>query len=656
MKRRANLASNDGIRRLAVIFQNCVAKLLASDRCTYFMDKNQVPRRLVSDPMKTFCLGVTLVFLLASEAPLLQKANAQGNSAKELVGLWQAKRRFDSDVRETLVMRQIGNEWQAQIAGRAALVTFTARIVDFELPNAQGSFKGKLDSTRTKIVGHWIQPATMESGVRYASPLTLSRDKADVWRGQVSPLNDTMTLYLMVKQRDDGSLGVLLRNPERNLGKFVRVDHIERDGDTVRFVAGNSGSEKGQRLAEGRYFRGDDTLSIYFPSAGGTFDFKRAAANEPSDFYPRGFPTVNYSYALPVTIDDGWPTASLEDVGISRAGIEKFIQMIIDTPIESVGSQEMHGVLIARHGKLVLEEYFHGEYREKPHDTRSASKSLTATLFGAAINAGVPVTVSTPVYEVMNRGTLPADLEPRKRALKVEHLLTMSSGLDCDDGDPKSPGNEDTMQEQHEEPDYYKFTMALKMVRDPGERAVYASAQPNLIGGVLQRASQQSLPMLFHKLIAEPLGIKRYYMNLAPTGDAYMGGGVRFLPRDFMKLAQLHLNGGSWNGRRVLTKAWCQRATSDVVRIDNTTAFNWQTNQMERGKRKYGYLWWIEDYPFKGRTVRAFFAGGNGGQIVMGIPDLDLVIAFYGGNYNDRASLVPQWVYVSQYILPAVDD
>ena len=53
--------------------------------------------------------------------------------------------------------------------------------------------------------------------------------------------------------------------------------------------------------------------------------------------------------------------------------------------------------------------------------------------------------------------------------------------------------------------------------------------------------------------------------------------------------------------------------------------------------------------------VRAFFAGGNGGQIVMGIPELDLVIAFYGGNYNDASALNPQRVYVPQYILSAVD-
>ena len=69
----------------------------------------------------------------------------------------------------------------------------------------------------------------------------------------------------------------------------------------------------------------------------------------------------------------------------------------------------------------------------------------------------------------------------------------------------------------------------------------------------------------------------------------------------------------------------------------------------------YGYLWWVTDYPYEGRTVQAFFAGGNGGQVVMGIPELDLVIAFYGGNYSDPVLYVPQRVYTPRYILPYVN-
>ena len=592
--------------------------------------------------MKTlFFLGITLLSLLTSETLLVQMAAAQANSAKELAGLWQAKRRFGPDVRGSLLVKQSNGEWQAEIAGRVATVKLTGDSVAFELPDEKGTFQGKFDARRTKIVGHWIQPPTVTNGTPYASPVTLAKDKQNIWRGEVSPLDDAFTFYLMVKVRDDGTVSAFLKNPERNLGRFIRIDQIKREGETVKLFSADSAAAKGRVLVEGRYDADRETMSIYFPNRGGTFDFKRIDPKEASDFYPRDYPTVPYAYAPPLASGDGWQTASLEDVGISREGIQKFIRMIIDTPIDSVSSPEIHGVLIARRGKLVLEEYFHGEYRDKLHDTRSAAKSLTSTLFGAAVKAGIPVGVSTPVYQAMNGGTFPTDLDPRKKSLTVENLLTMSSGLDCDDADPKSPGGEDYMTDESGESDYYKFTLALKMIRNPGEKAVYCSIQPNLVGGVLQRASKQSLPVLFQNLLAEPLNIKRYYMNLTPTGDAYMGGGVRLLPRDFMKLGQLHLNGGTWNGRRILTPEWSRRATSPL-------------NELR--KLKYGYFWWVIEYPYKGRTVQAFFAGGNGGQVVMGIPELDLVVAIYGGNYSDPVLFQAQQVYVPKYILPTIEN
>src|SRR5260370_37615984 len=246
---------------------------------------------------------------------------------------------------------------------------------------------------------------------------------------------------------------------------------------------------------------------------------------------------------------------------MSRAALETFVRAIIDMPIDSLSSLEIHGVLIARHGKLVREEYFHGEHRDKPHDTRSAAKSVTATLLGAAIQAGVPLSARSPVYQVMNGGHFPTDLEPRKRALTLEHLLTMSSGLDCDDGDAKSPGSEDAVEGQTEEPAWWKITLGLKLIRAPGRRAVYCSANPHLVCGVLQTAARRPLPDLFHALIAQPLVIRRYWMNLTPTGDAFMGGGVRFLPRDFMKLAQLLMNGGKWAGPPLIHAACPKSAT-----------------------------------------------------------------------------------------------
>jgi CubicO group peptidase (beta-lactamase class C family) len=124
-----------------------------------------------------------------------------------------------------------------------------------------------------------------------------------------------------------------------------------------------------------------------------------------------------------------------------------------------------------------------------------------------------------------------------------------------------------------------------------------------------------------------------------PAGHPYGGGGVRLLRRDLLKLAQMMLDGGVWNGHRIVSRDFAARAGSSLHDL--------------RGIQ-YGYLWWNIEYPYKQRTLRALFAAGNGGQLAMAIPELDLVIAICAGNYSDRTGVVVQQELVPRYVLPAV--
>ena len=245
----------------------------------------------------------------------------------------------------------------------------------------EGAYRGTFHKARAEIVGHWISGQRVENGLSFASPVTLAKSGTNQWRGSVVPADDAFTFYLKVETTDDGTVSAFLRNPERNLGWFLyRATVIERQGGSLRLLAAPDASGKRAVVAEGRYGKDPETLTFRFPY-GGLFDFRRIAPDEPTDFYPRGRPGVRYRYAPPPQLDDGWRTASVEDVGISRAAIESFIQGVIDTPIDSAEAQEDHAILIARRGKLVVEEYFHGESRDKPHDSRSASKSMAADLW-----------------------------------------------------------------------------------------------------------------------------------------------------------------------------------------------------------------------------------------------------------------------------------
>ena len=562
-------------------------------------------------------------------------ASAVGQESVE--GLWAARQRYGPDVAGTLIILERDGNTYADLAGFTVPIRADGASLSFALPDGKGSFRGVRSGGR--IVGQWIQPVTPALGRSYATPVRLEAAGPGRWRGEIVPLADRMTFYLPVTRAADGGLETSLRNPERNLGRFLPVSGIELQGDTVRLMGSPGGAQAPAVLAAGRRDAEAGALSIAIN--GSTFDFGRDT-DAYSGFYPRGRSGERYRYRPPVPLDDGWPVATLEEEGISREAIEGFVQRLVDTPMTEPGSSQIHGLLIARHGRLVLEEYFHGYDRDTPHDTRSAAKSWTAVLIGAAMQAGVPIRLDAPVYATM-LGQVPADLDPRKRSMTLEHLLSMTAGFDCDENNPDAPGQEGRMQSQTGQPDWYRFTMDVPLVSAPGERIVYCSPEPNLAAGMLERIAGEPLPEMFERLVARPLQMGPYHLQLTPTGTAYGGGGHYFRPRDFLKLAQLMVDEGRWGGRQIVSREWARQSTAALRTLRN-------------GPQTYGWLWNSLAYPYRGRTVHAFFAAGNGGQIFMGIPELGLAIGFTGGNYSEPALLIPQRVFVPDSILPAVNE
>jgi CubicO group peptidase (beta-lactamase class C family) len=334
---------------------------------------------------------------------------------------------------------------------------------------------------------------------------------------------------------------------------------------------------------------------------------------------------------------------------MSEDRLAAMVRTLVNSSVDSVNTYRLHGILVARHGKLVLEEYFFGEHAQKPHDTRSASKTLVTVVLGAAMQAGMKVGPEMPVFATMGE-TSPVD--PRKRAMTMRHLLTMSSGLDCDDNsDEYHAGSEENLTNQDTLPDWLRTVVGLDMLREPGTKGVYCSINPFFAGEVLARATGRSFPDLTWELIGSPLQMGRYTVTLTPVGDSYMGGGARFVGRDFLKLAQLYANGGTWNGRRILSEAWVRES------IEPRFLLGIQLDRpgVVRSELNYGYLWWSTQYRYQGRVIRAYHASGNGGQYAMFIPDLGLAIAAFGGNYNDRGGFVSITELIPQQILPAIE-
>ena len=569
-------------------------------------------------------LGLGLMLL-----PVLAATANEG-----LVGLWEGKRIAGPEVQGRLIISRSGDQWSADISGYRLPVEMRDGRLSFEAPGGRGGFAGRLRGLQ--IVGHWTQPGTINNGMPHSSPVVLEAEGDATWRGAVVPLLDEFSIYLPVWENDDGSLAAFLRNPDRGFGVFYNVRRVELHGDRVHWIGPFFRNEDEQVLTEATYEPGRMAVNI----RGNLYDLRKG--NEHSGFYARGKAPLPYRYQAPPALDDGWKTGTLAEAGIDQAAIGRFIEQVILPPADSIDDPYVHGFLMARSGKLILEEYFHGFHRDKAHDTRSASKSMASVLAGAVVHAELGLEEHTPVYATLDpvhTTGLETPLDPRRTRMTLRHLVTMSSGLECDDGDSNSRGNEDRMQSQQEQPDWYRWTATLDMVREPGEKAVYCTGGTNLIGAVIRGATGRTLAELFHELIAEPLDIDNYHLNLAPTGVPYLGGGVYWKPRDFMKLGQVMLDGGRWNGHRIISEGWAERSIS---------------TQLEMQNMGYGYAWWIIEYPYRDGKVQAFFAAGNGGQIVMGIPELELLIAFYAGNYSHPTLYQIQRRLVPEYILPAV--
>ncbi len=431
--------------------------------------------------MVRISLGVALGILWPMT--LGEKAASQTTS---LEGVWEAKRDFGPAVKGMLDIVQANGKWSAQIAQFDVPLMVKGDRISLQLPNEQGWFEGRLEKDRSLIRGHWIQPPTVNSGAKYASPVILKQRDNDRWRGEVLPLKDEFTLYLVLTRRVDGSLGAVIRNPDRNIGINLRLERLERQENRLKLIGKTSAERVANEIvvAEGVYDADQHRMSFYFKRGGGSYDFAPITNNPATGFYARGKET--YQYKPPVADHDGWPSGTLEEVGMTAGAIGEMVRYV-NAPFRSLEDPYVHGVLVARHGKLVLEEYFYGFHRNKPHDTRSASKSLTATLVGAAILNGAKLDPSMRVYDLLYKGTLLKDLDPRKKEMRVEHLLNMASGYDCDDRvEPPRPGNEDRMWEG-ENRDFYNHILNLPM-DGRRERIAYCSIDPNLLGAVLSTA------------------------------------------------------------------------------------------------------------------------------------------------------------------------
>lgn len=345
----------------------------------------------------------------------------------------------------------------------------------------------------------------------------------------------------------------------------------------------------------------------------------------------------------PKSSGDGWPTASAESAGFSPAPLAA-----MEKAVRAGEFKKITSVVVARDGKLVYEAYFDEPGVEGLRNTRSATKTVTGMLVGIAIDTKALAGVDAPILPFFQDKGPFQNPDARKDRITVEDFLTMSSILECDDWNNFSRGNEERM---YPIEDWLKFTLDLPVrglpwspqpKAGPRERNYsYCTAGVFTLGQVVARAAKQPVDEFAAQHLFAPLGVQKTEWMYSPLGLAMTGGGLSLRSRDLLKLGQLYLNGGVWNGTRVVPEPWVKASTRPHARIDETT--------------EYGYLWWLKTWKSGDRQFPSYYMTGNGGNKVVVLPDLKMVVVLTSTNYNTRGMHEQTEKLLTDYILAALE-
>lgn len=324
-------------------------------------------------------------------------------------------------------------------------------------------------------------------------------------------------------------------------------------------------------------------------------------------------------------------------------------QPLLSRMMDAIDSGEfvkITSVVIGSDDTILCERYFAECDAASLMNTRSATKTVTSLLIGQAIDGGFLSGVDVPVVSFFEDLRPLDNPDPRKDRITVEDLLTMSSCLECNDSNEFSRGNEERM---YPIEDWVKFTLDLPVRSyhfdgrpedSPFSRSFsYCTAGTVVLGALLERATDTRVPDFAEKHLFKPLGIERVRWQFSPLGVAMTGGGLELAGRDLLKLGQLVLNRGRWEGRQVVSEEWIKTSTRPHVEAGEDTT--------------YGYLWWLRNMGQVGEQTPAVLMQGNGGNKVAVFPKLGMVTVITSTNYSTRGMHAQTDRLLNEFIVPA---
>mgnify|MGYP001826189603 FL=1 len=380
-------------------------------------------------------------------------------------------------------------------------------------------------------------------------------------------------------------------------------------------------------------------------------------------------------YQIPEATDNGFLTAAPEDVGLDRKPLEELTGLLRDDIFPNV-----HALLIQKNGRLVYEEYFNGTDRrwseagepiqvelqfdrDTLHSTRSVGKSITSALVGIAIAERRIESVNQSVFDYFPEHS---DKSTRaKQQITLQHLLTMSAGLEWNEDLPYTdPANDEIQMDASDDP--AGFVLSRPLVNEPGTTFNYGANAPTLLGYIVSRSSQQPFGDFAKSRLFDALEMrdvewggccdgweaipelewksdKAWAKYTVPAGSLWMR------PRDLLKFGSLYLNEGRWRDKQILTPDWVSSSLKPQIPTEELT-LDHGTDAFSSGS--YGYFWWHTQYELPYGDIIVHAAYGNGGQRIWVIPALDLLVVHMTGNYNRRGSGLQAERLLLEHIVP----
>jgi CubicO group peptidase (beta-lactamase class C family) len=293
-----------------------------------------------------------------------------------------------------------------------------------------------------------------------------------------------------------------------------------------------------------------------------------------------------------------WLTSTPEEQGMDSSALAKFVGY--------GGSHNFDSLLVVRHGRIVTEAYYAPYTADIPHEIFSSTKAVTGTLLGMVYKDGLLDRLDHPMLDFFTDRHV-ANVDDRKKAITVQNLLDMTSGLDWDQG--FEGGKQQSMNDLYRSSNWTQFILDRPMAHPPGEVYNYSNGNPDLVSAIITKLTRKLAEDYAREKLFAPLGIVDWHWDRDPQGLTIGEGMLYLLPRDMAKIGYLYLRHGEWEGKRLLPPGWADILNHTIVNMHAS----YDPNQ------SYSNFFWV--FPDK----HVYMANGKNGQLIVVFPDLDVV-------------------------------